>query len=85
VDSAASPALYREAVDALGAAGFTLIDPVGQQFDPTMHLAVARRATTDPRSHNRIAETVRPGCYGDGRLVREAEVVVYRTDASERQ
>jgi len=83
VDTANSPALYQEAVNTLRAAGLTLIDPVGRQFDPAMHVAVGRRATTDPRSHNVVAETVRPGCYGEGRVVREAEVVVYRTDIGE--
>ena len=83
VDTTNSPALHQEALEALRAAGFTLIDPVGQQFDPQLHVAVGRRATTDPRSHNLVAETVRPGCYGDGLLVREAEVIVFRTDVGE--
>jgi hypothetical protein len=82
VDEASSPALYEEAVEALASAGFRLINPVGQKFDPTLHLAVGRRATSDPHAHNVIAETIRQGCYRDGRVVREAEVVVYRTDAS---
>ena len=85
VDSTDSPALYQEAVEALRSAGLTLVDPVGQQFDPTLHVAVGRRSTTDPGSHNVVAETIRPGCYGDGRLVREAEVVVYRADMSEQR
>jgi len=80
VDAANSPALYHEAIEVLRSAGLTFVDPVGQPFDPTMHVAVGRRATTDSGAHNVVAETIRPGCYGDGRLVREAEVVVYRTD-----
>jgi GrpE len=82
VDTTNSPALYQEAVETLRSAGLTLIDPVGEQFDPTVHVAVGRRATADPHWHNVVAETVRPGCYGEGRVVREAEVVVYRTDVS---
>jgi hypothetical protein len=82
VDTTNSAALYQEAVEALRSAGLTLVDPVGQQFDPTVHVAVGRRATADPHRHNVVAETVRPGCYGEGRVVREAEVVVYRTDVS---
>jgi hypothetical protein len=82
VDTTNSPALYQEAVETLRSAGLTVIDPVGEQFDPTVHVAVGRRATADPHWHNVVAETVRPGCYGEGRVVREAEVVVYRTDAS---
>ncbi len=83
VDTANSPALYQEAVNALQSAGLTLIDPAGKPFDPAVHVAVGRRATTDPRSHNVVAETIRHGCYGEGRVMREAEVIVYRTDVSE--
>ena len=83
VDTANSAAIYQEAVNALRSAGLTVVDPVGQQFDPSIHVAVGRRATGDPRSHNVVAETIRVGCYGDGRVVREAEVVVYRTDTGE--
>ena len=77
-DSVSSSALRSDIDVALRAAGYDLLVPTGQPFDPALHDAVERRPTTDARDHNVVAATYRAGCRGRGHLLRSPEVAVFR-------
>lgn len=38
---------------------------------------IETRATEDPRQHNQVCGTVRPGYLFDGELIRPQEVIIY--------
>jgi molecular chaperone GrpE (heat shock protein) len=50
----------------------------GTEFDRRQHRAIGRQQTTDETQDGVIAEARRPGYTGDGRVVRFAEVVVFK-------
>jgi hypothetical protein len=71
-----SEALKSTLDDALSSAGFTLLDPIGEQFDPTMHRAVDTKSTSDHDKDGMVHETLAPGLYWRDRRLRDAEVIV---------
>jgi molecular chaperone GrpE len=62
---------------ALEKLGVTLIDPLGEPFDPARHEAMMMQesATAEPNS---VLKVVQPGFELNGRLLRPARVVVAR-------
>jgi molecular chaperone GrpE len=65
---------------ALERIGVTLIDPLGEPFDPARHEAMMAQesATAEPNS---VLEVVQPGYELNGRLLRPARVIVARAPA----
>ncbi|MBV8145706.1 MAG: nucleotide exchange factor GrpE [Gammaproteobacteria bacterium] len=65
---------------ALEKLGVTLIDPVGEPFDPARHEAMMAQesATAEPNS---VLQVVQPGYELNGRLLRPARVIVSRAPA----
>ncbi len=66
---------------ALEKLGVTLIDPLGEPFDPARHEAMMTQesATAEPNS---VLQVVQPGYELNGRLLRPARVIVARAPAS---
>lgn len=66
--------LLSKALDKLGV---TMIDPVGEPFDPARHEAMMMQesATAEPNS---VLKVVQPGYELNGRLLRPARVIVAR-------
>ena len=62
---------------ALEKLGVTVIDPLGEPFDPTRHEAMMMResATAEPDA---VLQVVQPGYALNGRLLRPARVIVAR-------
>lgn len=54
----------------------------GAEFDRRQHRAVGTRVTEDETLDGRVAEVRRPGYRGEERVVRFAEVVVYKVAAA---
>ncbi|HEV2230055.1 MAG TPA: nucleotide exchange factor GrpE [Steroidobacteraceae bacterium] len=71
---AATLKLLSKALDKLGV---TVIDPVGEPFDPARHEAMMMQesATAEPNS---VLKVVQPGYELNGRLLRPARVIVAR-------
>jgi molecular chaperone GrpE len=65
---------------ALGKLGVTVIDPVGEPFDPARHEAMMAEEskTAEPNS---VLKVVQPGYELNGRLLRPARVIVARAPA----
>jgi molecular chaperone GrpE len=67
-------------VRALDKLGVTLIDPLGEPFDPARHEAMLAQesATAEPNS---VLQVVQPGYELNGRLLRPARVIVAKAAA----
>jgi len=61
----------------LESAGLERIDPVGAEFDPTMHEAVAAVAPPSPQDDHTVKATFQVGYRFKGAVVRPARVQVY--------
>jgi molecular chaperone GrpE len=80
------PAGAREGLDAtlqllsraLERLGVTLIDPLGEPFDPARHEAMMAQ-DSDTAEPNSVLKVVQPGYELNGRLLRPARVIVART------
>jgi hypothetical protein len=62
----------------LSNAGIVEYGADGEVFDPERHNVVDIESTDDPTRESRIARTVRPGFSDGARVIRPAEVLVYR-------
>jgi molecular chaperone GrpE len=62
--------------------GVNEYDGAGEAFDSSRHRALDTVPTEDELRHDVVAETVRPGYDDRGRVVRRAEVIVYRHAAA---
>jgi molecular chaperone GrpE len=61
---------------ALGNAGLTIVNPIDQTFDPTLHEAVATEAALSPEDDHVVARVYQQGYVFNGQLLRPARVVV---------
>lgn len=73
----------RQVLEILARSGVRPEDAVeGEAFDSAAHQGIGRRATDDPDADGTIASVRRPGFVGpDGKLLRAAEVEVWRYEA----
>jgi len=60
----------------LGLAGLTVINPIDQTFDPTLHEAVATEPALSPEDDHTVARVYQQGYVFNGQLLRPARVVV---------
>jgi hypothetical protein len=58
--------------------GVSLFDPTGQPADPARHRIDHTVPAPEPGRHGLIAHTLIPGYSDDGRVLRPADVVVYK-------
>jgi molecular chaperone GrpE len=65
---------------ALEKLGVTLIDPLGEPFDPAKHEAMMTQESTTAEP-NSVLKVVQPGYELNGRLLRPARVIVARAPA----
>jgi hypothetical protein len=66
--------------DSLRAAGLTVFDPTGHTKDPRYHRVDHTEPATDPGQDGTIARALSPGHIDAGRVLKPADVVVYRWD-----
>jgi hypothetical protein len=64
-------------------AGAELADPVGAAFDPDRHQRLEDVPTDDTARAGTVAKTLAPGLYDDGRVLRRAQVAVYKAGVGE--
>ncbi|MGE3795526.1 MAG: nucleotide exchange factor GrpE [Dehalococcoidia bacterium] len=72
-----------QATGALAAAGVVPRDPTGARFDPARHRAQGRIPTDDPALDWVVASTVAAGWADGERVLRPAEVWVYRLESAD--
>jgi molecular chaperone GrpE len=60
----------------LGLAGLTVVNPIDQTFDPTLHEAVATEPALSPEDDHVVARVYQQGYVFNGQLLRPARVVV---------
>lgn len=75
--------IARKLLKTLGDAGMELIDPGGEPFDPNWHEALLITPTEDPELEGRVSQVLLTGYRLGDRLLRAAQVAVYRHDAGE--
>ncbi len=68
-------AVRRKLLDVLAREGCSVIDPVGETFDPNQHQAVQTREDADAADHT-VVEVFQKGYEMHGRVLRPAMVVV---------
>lgn len=68
-------AVHRKLLDVIGREGATVIDPLGQPFDPAKHNAVQMREDAEVAGHT-VVEVFQRGYEMHGRVLRPAMVVV---------
>lgn len=66
----------KKILKALGSAGLTIINPIDQTFDPTLHEAVATEPALSPEDDHVVARVYQQGYVFNGQLLRPARVVV---------
>jgi molecular chaperone GrpE len=66
----------RKLLKALGAAGFQVITPVDQAFDPALHEAVGTMPALSREDDHVVGQVFQPGYMFNGQLLRPARVVV---------
>ncbi|MGA1769148.1 MAG: nucleotide exchange factor GrpE [Steroidobacteraceae bacterium] len=70
-------ATLRLLVKAMGGAGITEIDPLGQAFDPAQHEAMAMQPSAEA-APDTILNVIQKGYVLNGRLLRPARVIIAR-------
>jgi molecular chaperone GrpE len=60
----------------LGNAGLTIVNPIDQTFDPTLHEAVTTEPALSPEDDHVVARVYQQGYVFNGQLLRPARVVV---------
>lgn len=66
----------KKLLKALGNAGLTVINPVGETFDPALHEAVATEPTSAREDDHVVSRVYQPGYLFNSQLLRPARVVV---------
>lgn len=66
----------RKVFKELNAGGLTVVDPVGQPFDPAVHEAVTTQPAASAAEDHTVAVTYQVGYMYNGMLLRPARVVV---------
>lgn len=70
----------RKLLKALGDVGMETIDPAGERFDPNYHEALIVTATEDPEVDEIVSQVLLTGYRMGDRLLRPAQVAVFRHD-----
>jgi len=66
----------KKLLKALGNAGLSVINPVGETFDPALHEAVATEPTSAKEDDHVVSRVYQPGYVFNSQLLRPARVVV---------
>jgi len=72
--------ITRKLLKALGDVGVEIIDPAGERFDPNYHEALIATETDDPEADDTISQVLLTGYRMGDRLLRPAQVAVFRYD-----
>ena len=70
----------RKLLKELGDAGLEVLKPLGERFDPNLHEAILLTPTADREQDELVAHVVKIGYKLGDRLLRPAQVGVYRYD-----
>ncbi len=76
--------IYDKLNKILEAEGLSVIDALGQEFDPQIHEAMMIQKTADKANHNKIIGVFQEGYKIKDRLVRPTKVVVGNYDGEEK-
>ena len=68
--------IHTQYLQSLGSTGITVLDPVGEPFDPYQHEAVGERSVASPGEHERVVAVARVGAKVGDRVIRAASVYV---------
>lgn len=71
----------RKLLKALADVGMEIIDPVGERFDPNYHEALIVTPTDDPEADESVSQVLLTGYRMGDRLLRPAQVAVYRHES----
>jgi molecular chaperone GrpE len=66
----------RKLLKTLGAAGFQVVSPIDQAFDPALHEAVGTMPALSPEDDHVVGQVFQPGYTFNGQLLRPARVSV---------
>lgn len=68
--------IYNQLLNSLSDLGLSLLDPVGQEFDPEEHDSVTLESTNDPALDHHVLKTIQKGLKHQELVIRPAKVVV---------
>lgn len=74
--------IARKLVKTLSDAGMASVIPLGERFDPNFHEAIILTPTEDPEQDELVSQVLLTGYRLGDRLLRAAQVAVYRHDES---
>ena len=75
--------IARKLVKTLSDAGMESVDPLGERFDPNFHEALILTPTDDPELDETVSQVMLAGYRLGDRLLRPAQVAVYRFEDGE--
>ncbi|MEJ2636692.1 MAG: nucleotide exchange factor GrpE [Calditrichia bacterium] len=76
--------IYDKLNKILEAEGLSVIDALGQEFDPQIHEAMMIQKTAEKQNHNKIIGVFQEGYKIKDRLLRPTKVVVGNYDGEEK-
>ena len=75
--------IARKLVKTLGDVGMEAVNPIGEKFDPNFHEALVLTPTDDPEQDELVSQVMLTGYRLADRLLRAAQVAVYRHEEGE--
>ena len=69
--------IHTQLLQILGSHGLTEIDPLGEEFDPTVHTSVGNIETDDTNKYHKIGEVLQLGYRLNGKLIRSPKVKIF--------
>lgn len=69
--------IHTQLLQILGSHGLTEIDPLGEEFDPTIHTSVGHIETDDVTKYHKIAEVLQLGYRLNGKLISSPKVKIF--------
>ncbi|OGZ20181.1 MAG: nucleotide exchange factor GrpE [Candidatus Lloydbacteria bacterium RIFOXYC12_FULL_46_25] len=69
--------IHTQLIQILGSHGLTEINPVNEEFDPTIHTAVGHIETDDKSKYHKIGEVLQLGYRLNGKLISSPKVKIF--------
>lgn len=69
--------IHTQLLQILGGHGLTEIDPLNEEFDPTVHTSVGHIETDDTSKYHKIGEVLQLGYRLNGKLISSPKVRIY--------
>ncbi|OGG54378.1 nucleotide exchange factor GrpE [Candidatus Kaiserbacteria bacterium RIFCSPHIGHO2_02_FULL_49_11] len=68
--------IYAQALKALQSEGVTVIDAVGEMYDPTIHEPIETQAVSSEAENERVVAVVQKGYRLNNRVIRPAKIII---------